>query len=140
MGQTMKKINKGFTLIELMITVAIIGIVATLSAPYYQDYLQKSGRADATAGLQRMADLQEQYVLKLNAVEYTLDETNVGGEDTERGYYKLSVKSATAVGYTLEAVAVSTGPQANDTQNGTSCTTLTITHELKKTPAACWVK
>ena len=59
----MKKQN-GFTLIELMIVVAIIGVLSAIAYPSYQSYMKKSARADAKVGLTKLADKQERFYLQ----------------------------------------------------------------------------
>ena len=53
------KINRGFTLVELMIVVAIVAILAAIGYPSYQNSVQKSRRADGRAALQEAAARQE---------------------------------------------------------------------------------
>ena len=72
----MKKIQKGFTLIELMIVVAIIGILAAIAIPAYQDY---TIRAQVTEGLSVSADLKAAVAEHLaNTGEWPVDETALG--------------------------------------------------------------
>ncbi len=69
--------NKGFSLIELMIVLAIIGILSAIGYPSYDSYMKKSRRADGKIALQRMADRQERFYLQNNT--YTTATASVGG-------------------------------------------------------------
>ena len=133
----MKKQN-GFTLIELMIVVAIIGIIAGIAYPSYQRYMTESRRSDAHVALLRMADAQERFYLQNNM--YTATVGNVGGSGTENNWYELAVTAANANAFTLTADSTTVpggSPQANDV-GPPDCTVITLTSAGQKTPAACW--
>ena len=129
--------NKGFSLIELMIVLAIIGVLSAIAYPSYDSYMKKSRRADAKIALQAMADRQERFYLQNNT--YTNIIANVGGTGTEKNYYVLSIDSADVNAFALTATAVAGGPQATDTTtNNGDCTVMQLTSASAKTPDACW--
>ncbi|MEY3761039.1 MAG: hypothetical protein RIR39_2530 [Pseudomonadota bacterium] len=124
--------QKAFTLIELMITVAIVGILASIAIPSYQDSVMKSRRADAKGALLSLANTMER--------NFTTTNSYVGITPTNTDYYTITI-TATASSYTLSAAPA--GTQAND-----SCGTLTLTQTGVKCPsdnltcashtAGCW--
>ncbi|AZG74225.1 type IV pilin protein [Shewanella livingstonensis] len=131
----MKKVSfKGFTLIEVMITVVIIGILAAIAYPSYTSFIAKSGRSEGVAAVMRVSNLQEQYYMD-NRI-FTEDMTKLGMSSepflTENGYY--SVDSVGTTTYTITATAK--GRQAT---LDTTCATITLTAAGVKGPSKeCW--
>ena len=133
----MRQRKAGFTLIELMITVAVIGILAAIAYPSYMDSIHKSRRSDAINDLSAIALAQEKW--RANNTTYgTLANVWGGVTTTSGGYYGLEITTNTGTAFTVNANAVSGKSQANDT----GCTVFTINASgpLTNTDAlkACW--
>ncbi|KZN37707.1 type IV pilin protein [Pseudoalteromonas luteoviolacea] len=110
---------RGFTLIEMMIVVAVLGILATLAYPNYTGYLQRAARAEAMTILLDAANKQEQYFVDNR--QYASALSDIGIPSTSgNGYFTLTVTLANG-GYTLTATAAN-GPVRGDT----ICTTLSL--------------
>ena len=116
--------TKGFTLIELMITVAIVGILAAIAYPSYLDQVRQSRRADAQSALLQAANRQERYFTTQYTYADTLDKLGMPAV-TENDAYTLNV-TGDANGFVITAT-----PQ-NDQVND-DCTSLTINERGEKT-------
>jgi type IV pilus assembly protein PilE len=94
---------KGFTLIELMIVVAIIGILASIAYPAYTDYIIRAKRSDAMNGIAAIRIAQEQH--RANHTEFSDSET-INGTDyssSPDGYWTISVSSAGSLAFVVTA-------------------------------------
>jgi len=113
--------QRGFTLIELMITVLVAAILAGIAIPSYRSYVLRSHRVDAKNALLALATAQEKFFLQCNRYAATLGAANscagtgtvAFGNTSERGWYDLTV-AATNSDFTITATARATGPQFTD--------------------------
>ncbi len=98
--------NGGFTLIELMIVVVIVGVLAAVAYPSYRQYARETKRADAHATLLRIATLEEKFFAGNNA--YTTNATALGyaanPAASNDGYWNISISGNPAVAFSLTAV------------------------------------
>lgn len=132
-----RKKMKGFTLIELMIAVAIVAILASIALPAYQNSVRKSRRADAMTSLLQLQLAQEKW--RANNPSYTSDLANLGWSSSSSidGHYTMAITSATGTQFTVTAAPKSGGPQVSDT-----CALFTITQNGPDVSTAakrsCW--
>jgi type IV pilus assembly protein PilE len=103
----------GFSLIELMITVGIITILASIALPSYRNYVLRSNRGDATQALLRVAAQQEKFFLQNNTYAATMDDLNMDAK-SEHGWYDLNITVGDVNGFTAEALANADESQADD--------------------------
>jgi type IV pilus assembly protein PilE len=124
---------RGFTLVEVMIVVVIIGILASIAYPSYQQYVLRAARAEAQAILMETAQFMERYHTTNNSYTGAALPSNVSPK-TGTVRYNISFSSVpTDTTYTVQAVP--TGAQAAD-----ACGTLTIDHTGATGAAGsdCW--
>ena len=149
-----KKNQMGFTLMELMITVAIIGILASIALPAYQSTVNKARRSDAYDALLDCAAAQARaYTTSAQPSYLNQEAATAAGRcpNSKEGFYTLAVTNSnctTQVGsnnlfWCFSVTATATGSQTKDTP----CRTLTVDHTGRKTAtdsatvdntAECW--
>lgn len=140
----------GFTMIELLITVAIIGLIAMVAYPSYQNSVLRTRRADGIAAALAVQVAQEKFRASCPYYAQSLGSTNTCGANagastvqsdstSPEGFYTLSIAAGSATGNSYTISAAPTGVQAADT----TCAPMTITFNAAnpnglKAPAECW--
>ena len=129
--------DRGFSFLELMITVAVAAIIAAIAVPSYQEHTRKSRRAAATAALIDATSRQEQFFLDNKTYTTTIV---AGGLNmtavTESGTYSLSVDNPSGACPLERCYLVRAIPQG--VQDGDKCGHLTVNSDRVKTPSNCW--
>jgi len=130
---------QGFTIIEILIVVVIIGILSAIALPAYNDYVVKSRRSDALSALSDIRQQQEKFRNTCPSYAASMSAScSVGGttisfspnSTSPDGYYVMSVASH-ATGYLITASA--TGVQLNDTE----CPTIEMNGAGSVVPSNC---
>lgn len=125
--------NNGFTLIELVIALAVVAILAAVALPAYREQMRKSVRAEAQAYLTNLASRQQQFLVDRRSYAGALAVLNAPPPSSLDGKFTFTVAAIAGPppSYTLTANAA--GDQAKD-----KCAAMSIDSAGNRTPASCW--
>ena len=131
----MKSAHRGFTLIEVMVTVALVAILAAVALPTYRDHVRKSRRAEAQSFLLAVAARQQQFLLDTRSYGATLAAVGIATPSNVAQAYNLALVVPGGAPPTFTLTATPTPDQASE-----RCGTLGIDQAGTKTAAisGCW--
>lgn len=162
----MRTRNRGVTLIELVVVVAVIGILASIAVPAYRDYIMRANRSEARSALLALATAQEKYYLECNSYVATLlagTANTCPGKtgslnfpaSSENGYYTISITGGDddAAGNPQSWWAVASPPTSSPQKRDSACQNFYLDSTGRKrsvvdktaadasaTPGVCWEK
>lgn len=128
----MSKKIRGFTLPELMIVIAIVGILASVAVPSYFRYVEKNRRNDAVWSIMAAANTQENIYAETNSYVTNADldrlVVNPDGVSSRYGFYALSVSVADCAGPPYHCFNITAVPQGGQAGDFDECESFSINH------------
>jgi len=138
----MKAINKGMTLVELMVVVAIVGALAAIAIPSYNAYTSSGQRSDAITALSTISLRLEEYYL--NNDGYTGATVNglYGATTSEKNYYDLTINGGDGTGvpnnFSYQLTATPRAPYTDSDCGNLTLNSLGVRGSSAGVPADCW--
>lgn len=133
----MKRPLLGFSLIELMIALVIVGILASVAMPSYQSYMRKGRRADVQQFMLNLSQLNQRYFMDNRAYTSTVA-TLASPPSNISSYYTVTITVDNGPPPTF---SISAAPVGGSVQAGDTCGTLTLTSANVKSSSSgsnCW--
>lgn len=132
-SRTARRAGAGFTLIELMVSMAIIALLAAIAYPAYGNYLKKSNRAAAQSYMIELAQAQSQYMADSRSYAPTESALNMTTPAAVASKYHISIAASDGPPptFTITATPVPTSSQAGED-------VLTLDQAGARTPASKW--
>jgi type IV pilus assembly protein PilE len=135
---------KGWTLTELLISLALMSVLAALALPAYQQQQRQARRGDGQAALLQLQMDQARWRSAHDSYTDTLGALGWNSDRSAQGHYQINITDATADSYTLEAVAL--GGQAADRDcnplrlswQGSATAVFSAGPDMASDPARCW--
>lgn len=125
--------QRGFSLIEVMVVVIIVGLLASIAYPSYRNYVLKANRAEGAAHILRVLQAQERHFS--HNMTYTTTLSNLGiVAASETGKYSITGMAACDSKTIAQCVKVTAAAASTDPE----CNTMSMTSQGSKEPAACW--
>ncbi len=128
------RLQKGFSLIELLIVVVIVGILAAIAMPNYQNYVIKGNRAAAQAFMMDVASREKQYLLDARTYTNSLATLGVAAPTEVSNNYAGCCTITVAAGPPPSFIITATPTSSRQASDGA----LTLSSDGTKTPAAKW--